>query len=160
MQFASASDGPAATERCRDEPRLWWEEAARLQEPPGPSSTVQLRMATVAAACRLAQEIAAFGFDVPVAEIRRASRAESRACDARHVAMYLANTTFGISSTRIGAAFGRERTSISYAIRRVEDLRDDEAFDRRLQRLEDLAVAACRAIETGVAVKLAAGDRR
>ncbi|MBP0615646.1 helix-turn-helix domain-containing protein [Jiella mangrovi] len=109
-----------------------------------------------AAACRLAQEIAAVGFDVPVAEIRRPSRAENRACDARHVAMYLANTTFGISLSRIALAFGRDRTSIAYAVRRVEEWRDDEAFEQSLQRLEGLATAACRAIDSGVAVKMAA----
>ncbi len=113
-----------------------------------------------AAACRLAQEIAGLGFDVPVSEIRRPSRAASRSCDARHVAMYLAHTTFQISLTRMALAFGRERTSIAHAVRRIEDWRDDEAFDRMLERLEGLAVAACHVIDTGLGADVAPEDRQ
>lgn len=152
MQQAMPHETRGATEGCRRLP-LWWEAAGALMRDPVETAAGEGdRLAD--AACRLAQEIAALGFDVPVAEIRRPSRAESRACDARHAAMYLANTTFGISLTRIGAAFGRERTSIAYAIRRVEDWRDDKTCNQMLERLETLAMTACRAIETGVAIKL------
>lgn len=161
MQQAMPQDRIDATAGCRPQPPFWWEEAVHLAGVPGrpvPAETDRHRLAI--AACRLAQEIAAVGFGVPVAEIRRASRAETRACAARHVAMYLANTIFGISLTRIGAAFGRERTSIAHALRRVEDWRDDEAANLMLERLEALAITACRAIDTGVAIKLASQVRR
>lgn len=160
MQQAMRRDTPDATEGCL-KPPLWWEAAGALMRGPAePVAGEDDRDRLADAACRLAQEIAALGFDVRVAEIRRPSRAESRACDARHAAMYLANTTFGISLTRIGAAFGRERTSIAYAIRRVEDWRDDAACNLMLERLEALAITACRAIDTGISVKLSSTVRR
>ncbi|TFF25135.1 hypothetical protein E3C22_07070 [Jiella endophytica] len=118
-----------------------------------PRTDPRQRVATEA--CRLAQEIASLGFDVPVSEIRRPSRAETRACDARHVAMYLAHTIFQISLTKMALAFGRERTSVAHAVRRVEDRRDDAAFDRRLQRLEELAAAACRVADSRLGPQIA-----
>ena len=118
------------------------------------------RAQSAAAACRLAQEIAGLGFDVPLSEIRRPSRAGNQACDARHVAMYLANTSFQISLSKIALAFGRERTSIAHAVRRIEDWRDEDAFDLRLQRLEEVAIAACRAAAMGLSAEPDGEGRR
>lgn len=52
--------------------------------------------------------------------------------------MYLAHVAKGISLTAIGAAFGRDRTTVSYACSLIEDLRDDVEFDAELDRLEAL----------------------
>lgn len=52
--------------------------------------------------------------------------------------MYLAHVAKGISLTSIGAAFGRDRTTVSYACNLIEDLRDDTQFDAELDRLEAL----------------------
>jgi chromosomal replication initiation ATPase DnaA len=55
---------------------------------------------------------------------------------ARHVAMYLAHVAFGLTFTEVGEVFARDRTTVAYACGRVEDLRDDPAFDRSLELLE------------------------
>lgn len=60
---------------------------------------------------------------------------------ARHVAMYLLNVVHARPYPEIADHFGRHRTSVHYACGRVEDRRDDPAFDRKLKRLE-LSVAA------------------
>ncbi|MCQ0988836.1 helix-turn-helix domain-containing protein [Jiella marina] len=106
-----------------------------------------------ATACRMAQEIVCAFFEVPIAEIRRPNRAISPVCDARHVAMYLANVVFQISLSRMAASFGRDRTSIAHAVRRVEDRRDDAEFDALLCRLEVLA----RAVRLGMSASAKAG---
>ncbi|GGD93961.1 hypothetical protein GCM10011390_10850 [Aureimonas endophytica] len=92
--------------------------------------------------CRLARQIASAFFDVPLVEIERPNRAAAASCEARHAAMYLANVVFQIPLVVIAQEFGRDRTSVGHAIRRVEDRRDDPPFDHCLERLEALA-ASC-----------------
>ncbi|BDA83668.1 hypothetical protein Sa4125_12100 [Aureimonas sp. SA4125] len=85
---------------------------------------------------------------IPLEEIARANRGEAEICTARHVAMYLAHVIFQVPLAAIGADFGRDRTSVAHAIRRVEDQRDRPDFDAQLTRLETLA-AECRALLGG-----------
>jgi chromosomal replication initiation ATPase DnaA len=42
----------------------------------------------------------------------------------------------------IGKAFGRDRTTVLYACQMIEDLRDDEDFDRIITMTERVALAA------------------
>lgn len=65
-------------------------------------------------------------------------RGEAGIADARHLAIYLAHVTLGHDLTRLSAAFGRDRASLRHALRRIEDRRDDPAFDRFVQGLEDI----------------------
>jgi len=57
---------------------------------------------------------------------------------ARQLAMYLVYTTLGENMVKVGAIFGRDRTTVAYACRLIEDRRDegDTAFDAELARLE------------------------
>ncbi len=81
-------------------------------------------------------DLVALATGVPAAQIRSETRNNARAARARQIAMYLAYVSFQWPLVRIGAAFGRDRTTAGYACRLVEDLRDDRAFDSRLDRLE------------------------
>lgn len=81
-------------------------------------------------------DLVALATGVPAAQIRSETRNNARAARARQIAMYLAYVSFQWPLVRIGAAFGRDRTTAGYACRLVEDLRDDRAFDSRLERLE------------------------
>ena len=94
--------------------------------------------------CRLALAIAAAAFDVPPVEISAPKRRGADVAAARHVAIYLAHIVFQASMQSVAEAFGRDRTSVAHAVHRVEDRRDDPAFDRLMERLEELA-AFCRA---------------
>ncbi|HDZ72506.1 MAG TPA: hypothetical protein ENH55_06940 [Aurantimonas coralicida] len=98
--------------------------------------------------CRLAREIAGAFFAIPVREIERPGRAIASVCEARHVAMYLAHVAFQVPLSAMANGFGRDRTTIAYAIRRIEDRRDDQAFDSAVERLEGLAHAVRAALET------------
>ena len=99
-------------------------------------------------ACRLSRQIASAVLAIPLEEIAQANRGEAEICTARHVAMYLAHVIFQVPLTAIGADFGRDRTSVAHAIRRVEDQRDRHDFDAQLTRLEALA-GECRALLDG-----------
>lgn len=94
-----------------------------------------------AARCRLAREIASAVLCVPVEEIARPNRSAAETCQARHLAIYLAHVVFQVSLGAIAVHFGRDRTSVAHAVRRIEDGRDREAFERLVARLERLADA-------------------
>lgn len=88
----------------------------------------------------LALAIAAAAFDVPPDGIRAAGRRAAPIADARHVAIYLAHIVFQLPMQVVADAFARDRTSVGHAVRRVEDRRDDAAFDQLMDRLERLAM--------------------
>jgi chromosomal replication initiation ATPase DnaA len=77
-------------------------------------------------------------FMVASAELWSVTRGRPGAAFARQVAMYLAHVTCGLSLTAVGQVFSRDRTTVAHACSRVEDLRDDPAFDRSLELLESI----------------------
>lgn len=85
---------------------------------------------------RLVQQAVAYSFAVPVEEIAAATRRDARAALGRQVSMYLSHVAFELSLARVGAAFGRDRSTVAHACHRIEDRRDDPAFDDRLDQLE------------------------
>jgi len=79
-----------------------------------------------------------FGLDEDV--LLTPTRGAPRAAFARQVAIYLAHVSFGLSFAAVGRMFHRDRTTVAYACRVIEDRRDDRELDRRLTALE----RACR----------------
>ena len=73
---------------------------------------------------------------VPAGEINAPKRVSNTAVRARQLAIYLTHITFHWSLNRVAYAFGRDRTTCGHACRKIEDLREDAAFDRRLAELE------------------------
>lgn len=59
---------------------------------------------------------------------------------ARQVAMYLVHVACGISLSRVAAAFGRDRSTVAYAVRSLELRRDQPEFDAWVQALEESIV--------------------
>lgn len=78
----------------------------------------------------------ALATDMPAREIAARTRSSQAATRARHIAIYLAHVTLEWPLARVAAAFGRDRTTASNAVRVVEDLRDDPGIDARLAELE------------------------
>lgn len=74
--------------------------------------------------------------------MRKTSRGKADICLARQMAMYLMHTVFSCSYHHVAAFFKRDRTTISHACKLVEDLRDNEEFDKRLEAMENLLVSA------------------
>lgn len=73
---------------------------------------------------------------VPAVEISAPRRATHAAVRARQLAIYLTHITFHWSLARVAFAFGRDRTTCGHACRKIEDMREDATFDRRLSDLE------------------------
>ncbi len=96
---------------------------SRPQDPPHPGVTRVVAM--VAAARR-----------VPAAEILARGRGRKQAALARQVAIYLCRVGLELPQEVIGHALGRDHATVSYAVARIEDRRDDRAFDQALSDLE------------------------
>jgi len=86
--------------------------------------------------------LVALATGVPQPEIVASERARAPAARARQIAMYLAHTAFAWPLSRVGLAFGRDRTTASHACHLIEDLRDDRVFDSILGELERCLRAA------------------
>lgn len=73
---------------------------------------------------------------VPLNRLLQPSRGKVGICDARHLAMYLTHVGLSRTLTDVGEIFGRDRTSVAHACARIEDMRDDPAFDDEVAGLE------------------------
>ena len=86
--------------------------------------------------------LVAMATGVPPKPIAEATRAQSEAARARWLAIYLMHTSCSVPLMRVAAAFGRDRTTVSQVVHRIEDWRSDPAFDAALSDLERCAAAA------------------
>ena len=102
-------------------------------------------------ACGLVARLVASHCDVALGEIVGRPCRSRRVTRARHLAMYLAHVVCGLNLAAVGAGFNRDRTTASYACNKVEDARDDPAFDAALADLE---------ISTGVLFELQCEEGR
>ena len=93
------------------------------------------------ARARVAIALAAAALGTPAEKISSSARA-TKVAFARQVAMYLAYVGFGMSLGRVAAAFGRDRSTIAYACRLMEERREEPAFDRWMESLEVSAANA------------------
>jgi chromosomal replication initiation ATPase DnaA len=88
------------------------------------------------AAARLAASVAGYGLGVSPEDILSQGRGSIAAAFARQVAMYLCHSGFQLSLTRVAVAFGRDRSTVSYACHLIEDRREEAQFDLWLGSLE------------------------
>lgn len=75
-------------------------------------------------------------FGTPILDITSKNRGANDICLARQVSMYLMNVVFGVSLTRIGRVFNRDRSTASHACNVIEEYRDDPLLDQKITRLE------------------------
>ena len=86
--------------------------------------------------CEAVLDLCSALFNVSGHELRQANRCSQGIARVRQIAMYLCNTTLGISLTEIGRAIFRDRTTVSHAVQLIEDLRDDAEFDAIMEQVE------------------------
>ncbi len=87
-------------------------------------------------ACRFIEGLVSTALGIGVAAIKAEGRGSAAEATARQMAMYLAHVDLGLSLSRVGASFGRDRTTVAHACARVEDRRDDPRFERMVACLE------------------------
>ena len=91
-------------------------------------------------------QLVALATGVGAREIAAGSRCTAEVSRARQVAMYLAHTVCSWPLARVGSAFGRDRSTAAHACQRVEDMREDAAFDALVSACETCVVNAPRRI--------------
>ncbi len=99
------------------------------------------RMLQEAAAARLVEMAMASCRRIPPTGLRAARRGRRPVAQARQTAMYLAHVAFGITLTRVGICFGRDRTTVRHACARLEDSRDEPGREFGLGALEAALLA-------------------
>ncbi|MET3893386.1 hypothetical protein ABIE41_004462 [Bosea sp. OAE506] len=99
------------------------------------------------AGARLAEAAVAAIRHIPPTALRAARRGRAPAAQARQTAMYLAHVVFGLTFTRVGSCFGRDRTTVRHACAVIEDRRDDPLQEFALAALEVALLALMRALE-------------
>jgi chromosomal replication initiation ATPase DnaA len=108
-----------------------------------PRRTLRLTRAQPALGrCRTIERLVGAGTRIPVAELAATSRRSAPVALARQTAMYLARVVHGLSFRDIALAFGRDPRTVAHACRRIEERRDDPAFDAFLARLEGASAVA------------------
>lgn len=103
------------------------------------------RAASAQAICDRVATAVAQDFAVDRGSLFARTRSAPRDALARQTAMYLAHTVFAMSLGQVGRIYGRDRTTVAHACRRIEDARENQGFDERLRRLE----LRCRRPQSG-----------
>lgn len=98
------------------------------------------------ALARLIEAAAAAATGIPAAQLRDRLRGGRPVAHARQTAMYLAHVVFGLSFTRVGICFGRDRTTVRHACALIENRRDDPGQDLALSALEAGLLALTRSL--------------
>lgn len=98
------------------------------------------------ALARLIEAAAAATTGISAVLLRDRLRGTQAAARARQMAMYLAHVVFGLSFTRVGICFGRDRTTVRHACALIEDRRDDPVQDLALSALEAGLLALTRSL--------------
>ena len=57
---------------------------------------------------------------------------------ARQLGMYLMHVALSRPYSDVGAFFGRDRTTVTHACARIEDMRDDPVFDAEVALMEEM----------------------
>ena len=90
----------------------------------------------------LAQAVAAHAYGLALDDLNGGGEEAGRA---RQVAMYLARVVLRLGLRETGRGFGRDHKTVFHACRRVEEAREDPAFDRTVEWLETLVRRAAGA---------------
>ena len=94
--------------------------------------------------CECMIDIAAALFNVSGRALRHSGRSSHATARVRQIAMYVAHVVLGLSMNEVGRGFGRDRTTVLHACHLIEDMREDEDFNRIVAMIERVADAALR----------------
>ena len=74
--------------------------------------------------------------DLPAFDILQRPRGEAEVAAARQLVMYLVHVLLGRRQEEVGLLFGRERTTVSYACRMMEERRDCPEVEAEIISIE------------------------
>ncbi len=89
------------------------------------------------ALAQLVAAIVAIEFGVASPSLFSKTKGPSHLSFARQVSMYLVHVVYQVNLSRVAKSFCRDRSTVSYACKVIEDCREDPHFDEKLVRLEN-----------------------
>ncbi len=131
------------------------EEAGKTIQLKGISS---LKTANEKLLAQFVNQMVASAFELPAERLLRCDRGNARATRARQISIYLMHTALSFSLSTISRIYNKDRTTIGYACRVIEDLRDSASFDDRISELEE-TVATVLKLASYVPTKGSCGEK-
>ena len=92
----------------------------------------------------LVQATVAHVTGVALKDLCATTRRPPKVAFARQIAMYLSHIVFKISPAEVARIFGRDPSTVTYALGRIEELREEPDLDRMLDWLEAMLRRAGR----------------
>ena len=117
----------------RDRPKPWMAAISNEQEP------LDERLFQ---ACDHVLDILSAFFNISGRDLRSHSRCERAVARVRQIGMYVVHVTLGLTMSQVGRAFGRDRSTVAHACHLIEDMREDQDFDRIIHTVETVVRAA------------------
>jgi hypothetical protein len=106
------------------------------QDPAFPGYSPPPAVLPVRAVCRICAEVTTEMVMIAGHRVQMRRDRRRTLCHVRQIAMYVCHVALQIQLLEIGAAFGRDRTTVSHACHVVEDRRDDPAYDEFVAAVE------------------------
>ena len=116
---------------------------------------VQLRR-QIDAESHLVLSLVALRRGVGLEDLLHKSRCQAEIALTRQIGMYLMHVMLGKTYAEVGQVFARDRTTVAYACRLVEDRREAAPFDAAVAEIELAIAAARRLISVREAIHVAA----
>jgi len=85
----------------------------------------------------LAIAAVALEFGVTETDLIDPPRASSHLRFARQIAIYLINTVYGLNPSHIARIFAKDRSTITHALKVIEECREDPVLDLKIIHLEN-----------------------
>lgn len=82
---------------------------------------------------------------IALSELCAPTRRRPQVAQARQIAMYLCHIVFEIGICDAARAFGRDPSTVTHALRRIEEMRDEPEFDTSLTMIETLLLNTWKA---------------
>ncbi|MEJ8473918.1 helix-turn-helix domain-containing protein [Roseibium algae] len=91
-----------------------------------------------AAHLHLAEGYVARAYCIRPEDLYQKTRGRAHVAEARHLVMYLSHVEIGMRLIEVARRYNRDRSTVAYACRRIEDGRDDPSFDMMVCQIEQL----------------------
>lgn len=92
----------------------------------------------IAAHLHLAEGYVSRAYCIKPCELYRSTRGRAHVAEARQLVMYLAHVEIGLPLAEVARRYRRDRSTVAYACREIENRRDDGAFDEMVSQIETL----------------------
>ena len=92
----------------------------------------------IAAHLHLAEGYVSRAYCIKPADFYLSTRGRAHVAEARQLLMYLAHIEIGLSTAEVAGRYGRDRTTVTYAVRAIEERREDPGFDALVCQIESL----------------------